>query len=355
MNRIVITGGAGFIGSHLAIALQRARSGCRVTALDNLHRRGSELNLPRLAQYGVEFVRGDVRNRDDLLGLSPAEIIIDCAAEPSVQAGKDGQAAELLKLNLLGAANTLETARHWNAAYLLISSSRVYPIAGLNSLPYEEGERRFHWKLESCTTPGIGAAGVSEQFPLRGARSFYGFTKLAAEALVAEYEYAHGVPALINRCGVIAGPWQMARADQGFVSLWCARHLFNKPLVYRGFGGHGKQVRDVLHIDDFCDLVIAQVERLPGWNGDVYNVGGGPAKSVSLLELTKLCQDSTGRASPIDAQPATDPFDVRIYSTDISKVAGDFSWRPRRDPAQIVDDTCRWITEHRSTLEPILS
>ena len=292
---VLVTGGAGFVGSNLAVSWKLAFPGCRVIALDNLKRRGSEVNLRRLKSMGVEFIHGDVRNREDLEAIK-FDLLIDCAAEPSVHAGTNGSNAYVINTNLVGTINSLDAARQNDAAFLLLSTSRVYPIERLNSVPYHETETRFDWG-DAGELPGVCEHGVSELFPLEGARSFYGASKLSAELLVKEYSYQWGMPALINRCGVLAGPWQMGKADQGVVALWVARHYFNRPLKYIGFGGHGKQVRDLLHIDDLFELIAAQASSSEVWDGRVYNVGGGQDVSVSLAELTELCHAATGQKS----------------------------------------------------------
>src|SRR5205823_893212 len=130
----------------------------------------------------------------------------------------------------------------------------------LNGLAWQEDETRYSLAGEQ-RTPGASGDGIAEQFPLDGARSLYGMTKLAGELMVTEYADAYGLRTVINRCGLIAGPWQMGKADQGVVTLWAAAHYFRQPLRYIGFGGAGKQVRDILHIEDLCDLVADQVAR----------------------------------------------------------------------------------------------
>ena len=113
------------------------------------------------------------------------------------------------------------------------------------------------------------------------------------------------MPAIINRCGVLAGPWQMGKVDQGVITLWVARHVFGLPLKYIGYGGLGKQVRDVLHVNDLFDLIVLQMSSPESWDGRIYNVGGGREVSVSLLELTELCRRATGREVPIGRVPET--------------------------------------------------
>jgi CDP-paratose 2-epimerase len=161
--------------------------------------------------------------------------------------------------------------------------------------------------------------------------------------------------ALIDRCGVIAGPWQMGKVDKGVATLWVARHYFRRPLRYTGFGGLGKQVRDLLHVDDLFDLLQLQIARPTAWDGRSYNVGGGDAVSVSLRELTELCVAETGGTVPIDSAPETAGVDLRIYLTDTRKAEADFGWGPTRDPARIVRDIRAWIEAHRETLERILA
>jgi CDP-paratose 2-epimerase len=353
-RHILIAGGAGFLGSNLAIGIKRAFENCSVTVFDNLRRRGSELNLPRLARHGIQFIHGDVRLPGDLAALPNFDLLIDCAAEPSVHAGRDGSVPDLLDLNLLGTAHALELARQREAAFLLLSSSRVFPIQALNDLPYREETTRFRWHFsEPC--PGVSDEGVNEDFTLTGPRSLYGYTKLAAEQLVQEYVFNFRLPALVDRCSVIAGPWQMARVDQGFVALWCARHVLGLPLRYVGFGGTGKQVRDVLHVDDLVDLVQKQLATLSRWDGAIYNVGGGQALSLSLLELTSLCATHAGRRIQVESAPETSPVDLRIFITDSARARRQFQWKPERDVAQIVADTCRWIESHRTQLEYVFA
>ena len=230
--------------------------------------------------------------------------MIDCSAEPSVQAGLGGSPRAVLDTNLVGTINCLEAARARGAAFLFLSTSRIYPIAALNDLPFTETETRFRWD----DVPGIAGfseRGIAEGFTLDGARSFYGTSKLAGEQLIQEYVFSYGMRALINRCGVIAGPWQMGKVDQGVITLWVARHYFGQPLRYTGFGGHGKQVRDILHVHDLFDLLQLQLEAPERWDGRVYNVGGGNDGSVSLQGADRaLCpgdrQDCPDRIGPRD-------------------------------------------------------
>jgi len=132
---VLITGGAGFVGSTLGIAIRRAHPGTTVIAFDNLRRRGSEMNLPRLKEAGIRFVHGDVRELADLCDVRPApDLILECSAEPSVLAGYGGSPEYLIHTNLTGCFHCLEVARNAKADFLFVSTSRVYPVAAVNGL-----------------------------------------------------------------------------------------------------------------------------------------------------------------------------------------------------------------------------
>jgi CDP-paratose 2-epimerase len=351
---ILITGGAGFAGSTVAIALKQHFPSTRVIALDNLHRRGSELNLPRLAQANVQFVHGDIRAREDLLMLLPDApgLLVECSAEPSAQAGYRGSPEYVIQTNLVGSFHCLELARHARADVIFISTSRVYPYEALNNLPFIEEETRFALATDRAIL-GSSAAGISECFPMAGARSLYGMTKLAAELMMEEYADAYGLRYVINRCGLLTGPWQMAKADQGVMVLWMAAHYFCRGLAYVGFQGTGKQVRDVLHIDDFCDLLVDQIQHFNLYRGQRYNVGGGLINSLSLQETTRLCAEITGNTIPLASSAVTRPADVRLYISDHRLISSVNEWRPRRDTRLTLTDIFNWLRSEEQRLRPL--
>lgn len=352
-QQVLVTGGAGFVGCSIALRLKAENPGVTVTAFDNLYRSGSQLNVPRLKEAGVLFIRGDVRNVRHLARAKKPDLIIDCAAEPSVLAGSTSSPEYLVQTNLVGTLNCLELARKARADILLFSTSRVYPLQNLNALAVREGTSRFTLQKHQ-RMPGASARGITERFPLDGARSLYGATKLAAELMVQEYATAYGIHAIIDRCGVIAGPWQMGKVDQGVVALWVAYHLFNKPLSYIGYGGGGKQVRDFVHIDDLYDLVMIQLADISSFNGEVYNVGGGLENSFSLRELTEVCQEVTGNHVHILSVRENRPNDVKVYISDCSRVQQKAKWRPRKNLRETVEDIARWIQQNERVLRSTL-
>jgi CDP-paratose 2-epimerase len=353
IRRVLITGGAGFVGSSLALRLRNTLPAARVTCMDNLFRRGSELNVERLGLAGVEFIKADVRDVASF-DLPRFDLVIDAAAEPSVLAGMNGgDARYVVNTNLVGTLNLLEAARDWSAAFLFLSTSRVYPIDALRSIRLSERASRY--EIDAMQEiQGISTRGISEEFPLDGARTLYGATKYACEVMVREYAAQFGLRAIVDRCGVIAGPWQMGRVDQGIVALWVAAHVYGRRLSY--IGHRGRQVRDIMHVEDLADLIDKQLQSgMDRWDGQVFSVGGGCDRSVSLLELTEHVRKATGRFMEIDEDPNIRPGDVPLYISDTARVSAAFGWRPLRDVASIVGDTARWVRDHEDMLRPILA
>ena len=353
-NHFLITGGAGFVGSNLGLFLKRDHPHIKVTALDNLKRRGSELNLPRLRKGGVNFIHGDIRNREDLKSAGSFDCILECSAESSVLAGYQEVPDYVINTNLIGTINCLETARRNEAAMIFLSTSRVYPIETINRLNYVEGNSRFKLTKEQSIS-GVSDRGIAESFPLDGPRSLYGATKLCSEFLIQEYVAMYDLKAVINRCGVLTGPWQMGKVDQGIVTHWIAQHVLGGKLTYLGYGGTGKQVRDILHIEDLYRLLLIQMDQLKDHKISVYNVGGGHKISLSLLELTRLCEQVTGKTLSIGSVLESRKGDIPLYLSDCSKVMEITGWEPIRLPETIVEEIAQWITNHRDLLQGILS
>jgi CDP-paratose 2-epimerase len=343
MERLLITGGAGFVGSNLAVNLAHRHPDWEILAFDSLYRRGSELNLPRLRDSGVEVIRGDIRNPEDLRRLPKITAMIECSAEPSVMSGVDGDTGFCVHTNLTGAYNCFELARRDGAFVVFLSTSRVYPVAPQRSLALEETQTRFEIAAEQ-ELPGVSPRGIAEDFPIGvGQRSLYGATKLSAELLLAEFQTGLGVPAAVDRCGVIAGPWQMGKVDQGVFAHWMLAHHYENPLTYIGFGGRGMQVRDLLHVEDLVDLVERQLLDQARWDGHTVNVGGGRDCSLSLVETTEICQRLTGNEVPIAPVLETRQGDVPIYLSDCTRLFELDEWRPCRDAEQVLSDYYEWI------------
>lgn len=334
-RRILVTGGAGFVGSHLAIALKQRHPGAEVVALDSLSRDRSRENLPRLRDAGVSFVQGDVRVKEDLLALGRIDALVECSAEPSVVTGVEGSPDDLIRTNLMGAYHCLELARRDNAQVVFLSTSRVYPVRHLVGIQLEQTETRFEIAAEQ-ELPGVSPAGIAEDFPIWGARTLYGATKLSAEHLIEDYVEGYGLRAVINRFGAIAGPG----GDDVFTH-WVLAHHLGRPLAYTAFGG--KQVRDLVHIDDVADLIVEQLLSPDWWTGLIANVGGGREISLSLRETTELCAEITGNRVDVSDASAERPGDIPLYISDCTRIFEHTEWRPRRDARRILGDVHDWI------------
>lgn len=350
---ILITGGAGFVGSNLARIFKKSKVASRVVCFDNLKRRGSEINLQAFRQEGIEFVHGDVRNEHDLQGIEGSlDVVIDGSAEPSVLAGMGTSPRYLLDTNLMGTLNCLEFCRQRSLGLVFLSTSRVYSLEPLKKIPLKPVGNRFAHET-SKEIPGLTPKGITEIFPTDTPRSLYGATKLASELFVQEYCQTFNMPAVINRCGVIAGPGQFGKVDQGVFTLWVANHYFGKSLTYTGWGGEGLQVRDLLHPQDLADLLQIQLAKLSQLNAEIFNIGGGLSVSTSLKELTAICQTATGRSIEIAPRPDTSSVDIPFFVTDSSKAMQRFDWSPRKSVKDIVSDIYGWIDKEVSTLRPI--
>lgn len=341
-KNILITGGAGFIGSNLAVSFKQKYPGLKVSVLDNLKRRGSELNLSRLNEHGVTFIHGDIRCPEDLVISPKVDLVIECSAEPSVLAGYGENPKYIINTNLLGTINCLEICRKHKADIVFLSTSRVYPYGAINNIKAKETTSRFEW---------IKLKGIDENFTTTGPKTLYGATKLASEIILNEYIANYGIKGIINRCGVIAGPWQFGKVDQGVFTLWMLAHYFKRPLQYIGFGAKGKQVRDLLHVGDLFELIDKQIVDLKKVSGRVYNVGGGREVSLSLLEATLLCEEITGNRIKISKCLNNRPGDIKVYLSDNFKVSKEFSWRPHSGPQKILSDIFAWVHKNEKFLK----
>lgn len=351
--KIVITGGAGFVGSTLCLQLRNKYPFYEIIAFDNLKRRGSELNLIDFQKNNIQFIHGDIRNNEDLESLGFFDILIEASAEPSVTAGLDSDPTYVINNNLYGSINCFNACIKNKAKLIFLSTSRVYPIDTIEKALYTEEETKFLF-TDTQMIKGISKKGISEELSLEGARSFYGTTKLSSELFIHEYAAFYGLQAAVTRFGVIAGPRQMGKTDQGVVTLWMAKHYWNQSLKYIGYGGKGKQVRDLLHVDDLVELIDYQIHNIEKFTGKVYNAGGGIQNSASLQEMTAICQKITGNNIQIDEVVETRTADLRIYITDNTKIETEIGWKPKKSTEDIFSDIYHWIKGNEKQLELIL-
>jgi len=324
--------------------------------MDNLARRGSEINLARFRRHGIEFQHGDVRSREDFTSLpGPFDLICECSAQPSVLAGYANPLFDITN-NALGLINVLEVARARRCPVIFWSSSRVYSADKLNALPRRETATRLAWDGAPPLPqplPGFNPQyGIAEDFTVDGRQhSIYGLSKVMADLACQEYADAFGVQTVINRFGVLSGEGQFGKTDQGWVVWWAAAFHFGLPLKYIGWGG--KQVRDIVFIQDVCRLVDLQMNQMAKISGEVFNLGGGRAGSLSLLEATQMLREKTGRAPDITIETEPRKADQVIFISDSRKAERVLGWKPQVTPSEGYDRILAWLRENEADLRPL--
>jgi CDP-paratose 2-epimerase len=349
---ILITGVCGFVGSALGAALLERREGLSISGIDNLQRPGSETNRARLRALGIRVMHGDIRAASDVEALAPADWVIDAAANPSVLAGVQGNGSsrQLFEHNLASLVNVLEYCKAHKAGLLLLSSSRVYSIPQLASLPLKIQGDSFHLDRTAPLPRGVSERGVGEDFSTAPPVSLYGSTKLACEIVALEYGEAYGFPVWIDRCGVLAGAGQFGTPDQGIFSYWINAHLRRRRLRYIGFGGTGLQVRDAFHPGDLASLLDTQMRTPRAGGRRVYVAGGGPANAMSLAQLNRWCDERFGLHVP---QPDSSerPFDIPWMIMDSSQAQDEFSWIPKVSLHELLEGIAAHAERHPEWLE----
>ena len=329
--KILITGGCGFVGSNLAIYLKKKQIGTKIESLDNLSRRGALLNISRLRKNKIKNFKIDISNYKAIQKLPKYDLIIDCCAEAAVEASKN-EIDRVFNTNLFGTFNILKKCAKDKSNLIFLSSSRVYSIKHLRKLKKNEFL-------------------INENFDTTEPKSIYGYCKYSSEQLIKEFSFIHNIKFVINRLGVISGPWQFGKQDQGFVSHWIWKHINKKKLTYIGFGGKGSQIRDVVHISDVCNLIKLQIKKINNIYNLTVNAGGGKKNAVSLKELTKFCQKITSNKIKIFSKKKTSEYDIPYYVTDNSKVKKIYKWRPEKNFLNIMHDVYKWMFYNKKMLK----
>jgi len=334
---ILVTGIAGFAGSNIASELMSLHPSIKILGLDNFSRKGSEQNINFFNAKNLNLIRGDIRSQSDIDALPKVDWIIDCAANPSVLAGLDGQSSsrQVMEHNLLGTINLLEYCKKHKAGLILLSTSRVYSASELAVLPMELSIDRF--ELKPSEIKGISQNGITENFPTNAPISLYGASKLASETLILEYGECFDFPVWINRCGVLAGAGQFGKADQGIFSFWIHSFREKNPLKYIGFDGTGHQVRDAMHTKDLVPVLTRQMMEPDMDVPKVINLGGGIDNSMSLKELSIWCEERFG-SNKVTSSDEVRPMDAPWIVMD-SKVAKNvWNWNIQTSLDQILDE-----------------
>jgi len=358
--QILITGICGFAGSIIAQGILEHIPRVRIIGIDSLIRKGSETNLEPLRALGIDVRVGDIRSEADLATLPASDWVLDCAANPSVLAGVDGEtsAKELLDHNLGGTIQLLEYCRMHKAGFLLLSTSRVYSIPPLASLPVEVHNNAYRPIFSSPSPlafslkPSISPLGLTESFSTLPPISLYGSSKKCSESLALEYGMTFDFPVRINRCGVLAGAGQFGKADQGIFSFWIHSWAQRRPLKYIGFGGGGHQVRDCLHPRDIVPLLIAQMQD-PGRKVDpTLNLSGGAESAMSLAQLSAWCSERLG-PHQVAADTNPRPFDIPWIVLDSSHMKKFWDWKPQTPMQTILEEIAQHAEKHSEWLKMV--
>jgi CDP-paratose 2-epimerase len=342
--RVLITGGAGFIGSHAAEAF--ARRGHHVVVLDNLSRARLLNASPRNAEYtwnllvktpNVECVRGDVRDATrvgDLVGA--ADAVVHTAGQTAVTTSLTDPASDF-ETNVVGTFRVLEAARAAGRPIPIVytSTNKVYG-ENVNALGVTEAGGRYVFASGH-------EAGVPETLSVDHSKHTpYGASKLAADLYVQEYGRLYGLPTAVFRMSCICGPRQFGVEDQGWVAHFVISALTGRPLTIYG---DGKQVRDVLAVEDLVEAMTAFVTRPPVAGSLVCNVGGGPRFTLSLLELLDVLEQRTGRRPAVRFADWR-ASDQRVYISDVGRARQALGWQPRTPPADAVRAMLAWVQQH---------
>ena len=336
--KILITGGCGFVGSNLALFLKK--KGFSVHTLDNLTRKGSTYNSNLLKKQKIKNYKINISNIKKIKSLPKYDLILDCCAEAAVEISKN-DFDKVINTNLIGTINILKKSKNDKSKIIFISSSRIYPLEEMNKI-IKNKNLKSKIKISKM---------FSEKDKIIGPKTIYGLTKLCSEMLIEEFSYAYQLKYLINRCGVISGPLQFGKQDQGFVSLWIWRHLNKKKLSYIGYGGYGNQIRDVLHIDDLSELILLQIKNINKINNKLFTVGGSKTSYTSLSQLTKLCQKITGNKIRMGKVSKTSSYDIPYYLSDNTHVSNTYRWKPKRNINQVVMDTFLWLKKNKPIIK----
>ncbi len=340
----LITGGAGFIGCNLAQRLLQ-ETNLRVRIFDNLSRRGVQHNLAWLrglrGASRLDIVQGDVRDARAVNEVTrDATEIYHLAAQVAVTTSVDDPLTDF-EINALGTFRVLEGARRSSRKpfVLFTSTNKVY--GALERVPVRSAETRY----EVVTS---GFQGVTEDENL-DFHSPYGCSKGTADQYVRDYARIYGLPTVVFRMSCIAGPRQFGNEDQGWVAHFLYSALAGHPItVY----GDGHQVRDVLHVHDLVEAMLAAREHRRTTRGQIYNLGGGVSRSVSVIEMLRSIESRLGR--PLDLRfSATRPGDQPLYISDTRKLERDTGWQPQRSLDDIISNIRSFWNENESAIRAL--
>ena len=335
-DKILITGIAGFIGSNTAARF--LEKGKKVVGIDNLSRVGAEKNLRWLAEnyVGWEFYFKDIRDREGMYKIVSDEkpdVIIHLAGQVAVTSSvADPQTDK--EVNIDGTLNLLEAARRISSKIIVIYSSTNKVYGRLEEHKVVKSAKRYYFRNSS-----LKKFGVPETQNL-DFHSPYGCSKGAADQYVRDYYRIYGLSTVVLRQSCIYGRRQFGNEDQGWV-IHFVRRAVEKTAI--NIYGDGKQVRDILNVEDLIDLYEITIDKIAKTQGEIYNVGGGPKNSVSLLELISLLEKKLKYKVKMKYGDWR-PGDQKVFISDIEK-AKSLGWSPKVEVSQGIEELIEWARQ----------
>lgn len=343
--KILVTGGAGFIGSHVSEFYAQKEK--EVIIFDNFSRErllkkniGTVLyNWKYLKKRydNIRLIKGDIRYFNEVRQASKdVDLIIHTAAQVAVTTSLQDARTDF-EVNALGTLNVLEAARLNDAAVIICSTNKVYGD-NVNKIPIKEGEKRYYFADESYRN------GIPEHFPIDLCEhSPYGCSKLACDLYSQDYAFTYGMKTGVFRMSCIYGDRQFGVEDQGWIAWFIIATLTGKSLTIYG---NGKQVRDVLYVSDLVNAFDAFLKRKEQIHHAVFNVGGGPKNTLSLLELLDLLKELTGKRPKITFDNWRQS-DQKVYVSDISKAKEMLGWEPKVKPREGLENLAMWVRKNK--------
>jgi CDP-paratose 2-epimerase len=344
--KIIITGSAGFIGSAFAHALAAA-PGATTVGIDNLSRRGAASNLGWLKARASNhvFEKADVRYPSEINAVfarhHDADAVVHLAAQTAVTTSVADPRPDF-EANALGTFNMLEAARQHTprAAFLYASTNKVF--GDLEHEPIVKRGERYEWENRP--------QGIDESCPL-DFHSPYGCSKGAADQYVRDYARIYDMRTVVFRQSCIYGPRQFGFEEQGWVAWFAIAAATGAPIT---IFGDGYQVRDLLWIDDLCALYRAAIENIDKVKGQVYNIGGGPANALSVVEVVRMLEQINGKPLNPGSGPWR-PGDQRIFIADTTKITRDLGWKPRMRATDGVEALAGWVRDSLGEIAQVAS
>lgn len=340
--KVLVTGGAGFIGCNTVKRLLDL--GVEVIVFDNLSRKGTDINLEWMKKQGkFEFVKGDIRNFESLKGVflkhKDIDVVLHLAAQVAVTTSVLNP-REDFEINALGTFNVCEAVRQFSQDTILLYTSTNKLYGAMEDIKIKEYNKKYEYiDLKE---------GVSEKIPLNF-HSPYGCSKGAADQYVLDYSRIYRIKSISFRQSCIYGYHQFGIEDQGWVAWFIICTVLEREITIYG---DGKQIRDILFIDDLVSCYIKALEKINITSGNAYNIGGGPNRTMSLLELIVLLEKISGRKVNCKFSKWR-PGDQKVFVSDIRKAQKDFGWLPKVEKEKGIELLYNWVKKHKFYFEKV--